>query len=132
MMDNDIGCRIIELRRILGLTQKAFGEKIHISKGYITSLERALRPLNDRLVTLISDAFGVNAEWLKTGSGSMFLDPKDINEGEILSMFNQLNPDFQQFIINQLKQLLRMNHHYQPKTTGKIPPEKASRNKKTV
>jgi transcriptional regulator with XRE-family HTH domain len=123
-MDNDVGSRIIELRRILGLSQKAFGEKIHISKGYITSLERSIRPLNDRLVSLISDSFGVNAEWLKSGSGSMFLDPKDSKEGEIMGLFNQLNPDFQKFIINQLKQLLEMNHHYYPQVKNQDPGKK--------
>jgi transcriptional regulator with XRE-family HTH domain len=113
-MSKDIGSRLIELRHTLGFTQKVFGERIHISKGYITSLEKSRQPLNARLVSLISDTFGVNAEWLKTGTGEMFLDPENAKTAEITGMYNQLNPDFQKYVINQLKQLLEMNHNYHP------------------
>jgi transcriptional regulator with XRE-family HTH domain len=109
-MDNDVGGRIVELRRVLGLTQKDFGEKIHLSKGYITSLEKSRQPLNDRIISLISDAFGVNAEWLTSGSGGIFQDPENARSAEIITMFNQLNPDFQSFIMKQLKQLLEIDH----------------------
>ncbi|MDR1576156.1 MAG: helix-turn-helix transcriptional regulator [Treponema sp.] len=112
-MDTNAGRRLLELRRALGLTQQAFGAKIHISRGYVTSLEKNRQPLNGRIVKLIADTFGVNSEWLKTGSGEMFLDLKNIQLMETISIFNQLNPDFQNFIISQLKQLLEMNHNYQ-------------------
>jgi transcriptional regulator with XRE-family HTH domain len=113
MVDTNMGRRLIELRHVLGLTQQAFGAKIRISKGYVTSLEKNRQPINDRIIKLIADTFGVNTEWLKTGAGEMFFDPKNLRLTEVISMFNQLNPDFQNFIINQLKQLLEMNHHYQ-------------------
>jgi transcriptional regulator with XRE-family HTH domain len=116
-MNNDIGGRLIELRQVLGLTQKVFGEKIHLSKGYITSLEKSRQSLNDRLVSIICDTFGVNVEWLKTGSGGMFQDPEDAQSAEIIAMFNQLNPDFQKFIVKQLKQLLAINHNHHPDKT---------------
>jgi len=35
---------------------------------------------------------------------------------EITRIFNQLNPDFQNFIVAQLKNLLKMNHNYQNET----------------
>jgi transcriptional regulator with XRE-family HTH domain len=113
-MDTDAGRRLIELRRALGLTQQAFGARIHISRGYVTSLEKNRQPLNNRIIKLIADTFGVNVEWLRTGYGEMLLDPQNIQLTEMIGMFNQLNPDFQNFIIAQLKQLLKMNHHYQP------------------
>jgi hypothetical protein len=53
----------------------------------------------------------------------MFLDLQNSQLMEIVNTFNQLNPDFQNFIINQLKQLLEMNHNYLPE--GDIPKEKA-------
>jgi transcriptional regulator with XRE-family HTH domain len=113
-MDNNVGGRIVELRHIFGLTQKAFGEKIHLSRGYITSLEKSRQPINNRLISLISDAFGVNPEWLTTGSGGMFQDPKNAQSAEIITLFNQLNPEFQSFIVKQLKQLLEINHNHRP------------------
>jgi hypothetical protein len=48
----------------------------------------------------------------------MLFDPQNIQLTEMISMFNQLNPDFQNFIIAQLKQLLEMNHNYQPGPKG--------------
>jgi transcriptional regulator with XRE-family HTH domain len=113
MMNDDMSRRLLELRHALCLTQKDFGEKIFISRGYVTSLEKCRQPLNDRIIKLIADTYGVNAEWLKCGSGEMFIDPQNSQLAEAMDIFNQLNPDFQNFIIAQLKQLLAMNHNYQ-------------------
>jgi len=111
-MDYDRSRRLLELRKALCLTQKEFGEKIHISKGYITSLEKNRQQLNDRIIKLLSDTYGVNDEWLKYGTGAMFFDPEKGKITEITALFNQLNPDFQNFIIAQMKILLQMNHNY--------------------
>jgi transcriptional regulator with XRE-family HTH domain len=113
-MNTDEGSRLIELRHALGLTQKAFGEKIHISKGYVTSLEKARQPLNDRIIKLIADTYAVNPQWLKAGKGEMFSDPNNARLAEVIDIFNQLNPDFQNFVIGELKKLLAMNHNYRP------------------
>ena len=111
-MSRDISRRLLELRQALCLTQKEFGEKIHISKGYVTSLEKSRQPLNDRIIKLLSDTYAVNPEWLKYGKGSMFLQPQNNQIAEITRIFNRLNPDFQNFIMTQLKTLLEMNHNY--------------------
>jgi transcriptional regulator with XRE-family HTH domain len=111
-MNDDISRRLLELRHTLCLTQKDFGEKIHISRGYVTSLEKCRQPLNDRIIKLIADTYGVNSEWIKTGRGEMFLDPQNARLLDIIAIFNQLNPDFQNFIVNQLKCLLKMNDNY--------------------
>ena len=128
-MEQAVSRRLLELRRSLCLTQKEFGEKIHISKGYVTSLEKCRQGLNDRIIKLLSDTYGVNPEWLKHGKGAMFLEGRDNQIDEITRIFNQLNPDFQKFIVAQLKNLLKMNHNYQDET-GETPPEKPSHQKK--
>ena len=112
-MDQAVCRRLLELRHALCLTQKEFGEKIHISKGYVTSLEKGRQSLNERIIKLLSDTYGVNPEWLKHGKGAMFLEGRDNQIDEIIHIFNQLNPDFQNFIVGQLKNLLKMNHNYQ-------------------
>jgi len=132
-MDQLVSRRLLELRHTLCLTQKEFGEKIHITKGYVTSLEKGRQSLNDRIIKLISDTYGVNPEWLKHGKGAMFLDKHDNQIDEITRIFSQLNPDFQKFIIGQLKNLLKMNHNYMDgdgETPPKIPPVKSSHHKK--
>jgi len=123
MSDQEISSRLLELRHALCLTQKEFGEKIHISKGYVTTLEKCRQPLNDRIIKLLSDTYGVNPEWLKYGKSKMFLDPQKSQTTEIVQIFNQLNPDFQNFVISQLKNLLQMNHNYKSET-GKKPENK--------
>jgi transcriptional regulator with XRE-family HTH domain len=111
-VDEAISQRLLEFRNALCLTQKEFGEKIHISKGYVTSLEKCRQPLNDRIIKLMADTYGVNPEWLKFGKGTMFLEPHNNQNAEITRIFNQLNPDFQNFIVGQMKNLLKMNHNY--------------------
>jgi transcriptional regulator with XRE-family HTH domain len=131
-MDQAVSRRLLELRHALSLTQKEFGEKIHISKGYVTSLEKSRQSLNDRIIKLLSDTYGVNPEWLKHGKGAMFLETRNKQIDEIVRIFNQLNPDFQNFIFTQLKNLLKMNHNYQEgsETSPEKPPVKPSHQKK--
>ena len=93
----------------MGLTQEEFARNIRVSKGYITSLERSHRELNDRLIKLISDTFGVNEHWLKVGKGKMFTDPKDVNLEEVIGLYNQLHPELQGLVLKQFKILLKMN-----------------------
>jgi len=115
-MDQSVNRRLLELRHALCLTQKEFGERIHITKGYVTSLEKGRQSLNDRIIKLLSDTYGVNPEWLKHGKGPMFLETHNNQIAEITRIFNQLNPDFQNFIVAQLKNLLKMNHNYMNET----------------
>jgi len=132
-MDYDRNLRLLELRHALSLTQKEFGEKIHISKGYVTSLEKGRQPLNERIIKLLSDTYGVSSEWLKNGTGAMFYDPEKSQINEIIYTFNRLNPDFQNFIINQLRSLSKINHNYRPGTQeimGVKPKEKRPPKKK--
>jgi len=42
----------------------------------------------------------------------MFLQPCDDQIAEITQIFKLLNPDFQNYIIAQMKNLLKMNHNY--------------------
>ena len=108
-MNKNLGERLIELRSTIGLTQEEFARKIRISKGYMTSLERSHRELNDRLIKLISDTFGANEQWFKTGKGKMFSDPKDVSLEEVIGLYNQLHPKLQKLVIEQLKVLLEMS-----------------------
>jgi transcriptional regulator with XRE-family HTH domain len=108
-MDRELGKRLTELRTSLGLTQEEFARKIRVSTGYITSLERSHRKLNPRLIKLIADTFGASEQWLQTGKGKMFTDPKDVSLEEVIALYNQLHPKLQKLVIEQLKVLLEMS-----------------------
>jgi hypothetical protein len=72
-------------------------------------LERGHRELNSRLIKLISDTFGVNENWLQSGTGEMLLEPRDVDLSEITGLFNQLHPKLKKLVIEQLKVLLEIN-----------------------
>jgi transcriptional regulator with XRE-family HTH domain len=108
-MKSDLGVRLTNLRTTLGMTQKEFAEKIRVAKSYVSSLEKSQRKTNDRLIKLIADTFGVSEEWLKTGTGGMFVQPKDKDLSVIVNLYNQLHPELQKLVIKQIEVLLKIS-----------------------
>jgi len=104
-----ISKRIKELRRSLKLSQVEFANAIYISNGYIAELECAHRKVNNRIIHLISLNFGVNEKWLKTGDGDMFLQTPGEKIKRMTSLFNELPPKFQDYVMTQIELLLKMN-----------------------
>ena len=90
------------------MTQKEFAQKIFVSTSFQTLTELGHKKVLDRHIKLIVTAFGVNEAWLRTGEGEMF--EKDMTPNykiaETLEIFKQLNPFFQDFILDQLHKLL--------------------------
>ena len=70
---NDIGQRIKELRKMLGLSQKEFAEKIGKSLRAVQNWEYGQRTPDESTLKLIAREFNVNEEWLKKGVGEMFV-----------------------------------------------------------
>jgi transcriptional regulator with XRE-family HTH domain len=89
----------------LNLSQPVFAEKISISKGYIGHLELGHKTINERIIRLICTTFGVNPVWLKTGQGSMFHETSSEKIEEIIGIFKQLHPFFQDYFLSQLRQI---------------------------
>ncbi len=67
-----IGDRVKALREELGLSQKEFGAKLHISNGHVSNVERGSGTLSKRTVSILCKEFNVREEWLYTGEGLMF------------------------------------------------------------
>ncbi|MDR0503034.1 MAG: helix-turn-helix transcriptional regulator [Treponema sp.] len=103
-----INQRIALLRHSLKITQKDFAKRVFISTSFLASIEVDQKKVLDRHIKLIVTAFGVNEEWLRTGEGEMF--EKDVTPDykitETVEIFKQLNPFFQDFILEQLHKLL--------------------------
>lgn len=110
MEDNQINERIKQLRQALNLSQAKFAKQISISNGYIAAIELGNRVVNDRLVKLICSQFDVNEDWLNTGYGNMFDETKDKNFKQALSVFNDLKPEYQEYVLIQIKELLKMQN----------------------
>jgi transcriptional regulator with XRE-family HTH domain len=110
----DYGCnrRIKELRHTLNLSQVKFAAAIHISNGYQARIELEHCPVNDRLIALVTGAFDVSERWLRTGEGEIFRKPvlPCTSPAERLermtAVFSDLYPEFQDYILNQIDELL--------------------------
>ena len=51
-----------------------FAERINIDQSYVTQLTSGKRNPSDRTISDICREFNVREEWLRNGSGEMFLD----------------------------------------------------------
>lgn len=80
--------RIKELRKTLGLTQQEFADKIGIQRGTYAKYEIGRNEPIDAVIRLICTTFNVREEWLRNGSGEMFVqrDPFD----EVYKMVNDM------------------------------------------
>jgi transcriptional regulator with XRE-family HTH domain len=81
--------RFKEIRNSLGLTQAEFGKKINLKKPTISELENGKRSLSDRVISDVCREFSISEEWLKYGTGEMF-----VKRSPALSQFEQIIEDF--------------------------------------
>jgi transcriptional regulator with XRE-family HTH domain len=100
------GERIREARKTLKMSQPDFARAIFISSGYIAELENNHRKANDRIIHLLSLTFGISEQWLKSGAGEMFYRAPDEKFRMMTALFNKLPPQFQDYVLLQVKQLL--------------------------
>jgi transcriptional regulator with XRE-family HTH domain len=111
-MKNDplvtINYRVKQVREALQLSQVQFSRVISLSSGYLAGVEVEKRKVNARLIKLISSSFNVNAEWLKTGEGEMFSQNPQEEFTKLVSLYKELTPHFQHFILKQIDLLLEI------------------------
>lgn len=94
--------RIRKLRRMLDLTQQAFGERIGIKRNTVANYETGRNEPVDSVVALICREFNVNEGWLRTGEGEMF-NPEPSNELDALASKFSLSRAEQVFLEKYLK-----------------------------
>jgi transcriptional regulator with XRE-family HTH domain len=107
-IDPAVNNRIIEVRKALKLSQKDFSAGIKISRSLICALEASQRRVNDRIVKIICLTYGVNEQWLKTGSGILFTDLEDLRLKRILENFKKLDEFLQEYVLKQIDMVLEI------------------------
>lgn len=65
--------RLKELRKALGLTQQEFADRLHIKRTNIGNYEVGVSLPTDSVIALICREFNVSEEWLRNGTGEMFI-----------------------------------------------------------
>lgn len=73
-MSETIGSRIGQLIDALNIKKVRFAERIKVDQSYITQLTSDKRNPSDRTIADMCREFNVREEWLRNGTGEMFLD----------------------------------------------------------
>lgn len=87
----NIGMRIQELRRVLGLQQKELAQAAGLNPGYLSEIENGHKS-NPGIATFykISSLYNVSLDYLVQGIGDMFLADKDADEKRKQDIFKGL------------------------------------------
>ena len=64
--------KMLMVRKLVGLTQADFGEKIGVSAAQISSIERGEKRFTKGLMEQVITRFGVRREWIEDGIGEPF------------------------------------------------------------
>ena len=107
---SSINERVKIVRKTLCLTQMQFSKIISLSGGYLAGVELEKRKVNDRIIKLICSSFKVNEQWLTTGEGEMFTQNPDEEFTKLISLFKELNSQFQDYILKQIDLLLEIQN----------------------
>ena len=99
--------RIKEIRNTLGFTQQEFADKIKVKRNTVATYEMGRSVPSDSAIALICSVFNVNEEWLRNGTGEMFIQKtKDEEISEMLADVQKLEDDeFKHRLISALAQL---------------------------
>lgn len=104
--------RIRELRKTLNLSQKEFAEKIGLKQNAISYMEKNNSTVTEQNIKVICSQFNVNENWLRNGSGEMFLENAK-KQQEFFSIFDELPPALQDYLIKTAKDLLELQEKMQ-------------------
>ncbi len=97
--------RLKQLRKILNLSQRAFCKKIGMKQSTYASFETGNRELKETYIKLICQTYNVNENWLKFGTGEIFIQGKDEDITELLEIYDSLTPPLKRYLLNQIREL---------------------------
>ena len=66
--------RVKQLRKTLDLTMEKFGDRLGVKKNSISQIESVKNSLTEQMIKSICREFDVDEEWLRNGTGSMFIE----------------------------------------------------------
>jgi transcriptional regulator with XRE-family HTH domain len=107
-MNDNMGTRLAELRKSLGLTQTQFADRIGLKFSTISMVEIGKTPLTEPNIRLICLTFDVNETWLRTGEGVMILPDAEFTESEkrLIEGFRKLSSTARRLFIEYLDKML--------------------------
>lgn len=121
--------RMKKLRKTLDLTQQEFADRIGIKRNSYANYETGRNTPIDAIIVSICREFNVNEEWLRTGSGDMFLptnrnadiakltkellsEESDSFKNRFISMLANLSVTEWEFLEQKAKELAGVNDEF--------------------
>jgi transcriptional regulator with XRE-family HTH domain len=80
--------RIKILREVLNMKQGDFSRRISTTQGHVSDIENGRKELSDRTIKLICLEFNVNEDWLRNGTGEMFVQNDNTIIGELSRQYD--------------------------------------------
>ncbi|MCA8868398.1 MAG: DUF2083 domain-containing protein [Rhodobacteraceae bacterium] len=84
------GVKLREVRTRLGLTQKAFAEKLQVSLPYLNQMENNRRPVSTQVVLALAQEFGLDVTELSSGDSERIV--ADLREALADPLFAEATP----------------------------------------
>lgn len=101
-MGNEMGKRVAEIRRTLGISQEAFGARLGMGRSAISKIEKGYNELTEKNIKLICKQFGISERWLLTGKGEMRAEETSFIEA-VMDSLGDLDPVDQEIIMAYLR-----------------------------
>ena len=95
--------RVRIVRKKLGLTLEKFGEHLGVKKSTLSNIESGRSSLTDRMLKSICHEFNVNEEWLRNGTGEMFVIPEDETAAIVSDLLESKDHEFFNLILDIVK-----------------------------
>jgi len=105
----EIGQRIKEVRKAVGITQVKFANRIAVVPSYISEVENGVRQANERAIRLIIGEFNVSDTWLRTGRGPMFNEDISAVLSEAMGILKSLDEHAQKGALKMLAALAEVS-----------------------
>ena len=108
-MEKTINERLKAVRNYFNLSQRDFSKGILLQQSSYARIEQGKININERIIDLVCTKYNVNKIYLKEGKGKMFGgNPPDVKLEQLNRIFNELNSLFQEYLITQAKELLKI------------------------
>lgn len=85
------------------MTQEKFGEKIGMKKNSISQIESGKNSLTEQMFKSICREFNVNPEWLREGTGDMFIEPAIDTAYLVSELLENDNDQFYQAVLELVR-----------------------------
>lgn len=102
--------KLKQIRNYYKLTQEEFAKKLGISRVNLVNIEKGRTTPTPTLIKFVCLAYDIDINWLTDDSIPQIDNIPKFSKGntinDIMSYYNKLNPEYQELILNQVKQLL--------------------------